>query len=498
MNVTMANAQHDANNYSTTKLLKNLKAIEMLAKVLPKVYMVGGATRDMVRFHLGENDALHELEDIDLEVFGVTYEQLIDVLHNKLQLKTDTVGASFGVVKLKDYDIDISLPRKETKTGSGHKEFAINVEPNLSVKEAMERRDFTINAIYWDVVTGELVDHFGGISDLKAKQLMCVSDKFGEDPLRVLRAMQFIARFDLKPTDSLVATCLELSDQFCTLPKERIMGEFDKMLLKARNIKAGLNFLIASGWIRHFPELNDLRGVPQDPVWHPEGDVFIHTGHCLSHVNRPRSWGPTFLTMANRAPTDEETLIVAYAVLCHDFGKPACTMTDENGRIRSPGHEAEGCAPAAKFMSRLTDRKDLINQVVNLVKTHMRLLDIGSAKSETGLKRLCNLVGRLDLLVSVCICDQLGRPPLTMTPEFSAALDWIIPAAKRLRIASEKPKPIIMGRHLISVFNMTPSDEFKVILNAAFEAQLDGLFNDLDTGLAYVKEHLLSGDKPAQ
>ena len=298
-----------------------------------RALMVGGAVRDLL---LGAAS----VKDVDIEVFGVAPERLQKILGEKFAF--DPCGVSFGVLKLHHFDIDVSLPRRESKRGIGHKGFLIDSDPNLSVPEAASRRDFTVNAMYYDPLAGAFEDPYGGRADLATRTLRHVSPKFVEDPLRVLRGMQFIARFDLHPASETIELCRTVTME--DLPPERLFEEWAKLLTKGNQIARGLAFLRATGWVRYFPELQRLIGCKQDPKWHPEGDVWNHTCMCLDAFARRRTGDA------------DEDLIVGLAVLCHDFGKPAKTAFDpRSGHIRSLGHDEAGVEPTLSFLRRLTN-----------------------------------------------------------------------------------------------------------------------------------------------
>ena len=242
-----------------------------------RALMVGGSVRDLL---LGEKN----VKDVDLEVFGLPPDRLQALIGAKFAF--DACGLSFGVLKIKHVDIDVSLPRRESKRGEGHKGFLIDSDPYLSIPEAASRRDFTINAMYYDPLAEAFEDPYGGVQDLANRVLRHVSPKFVEDPLRVLRGMQFIARFDLQPAPETVAICQTIEIE--GLPPERLFEEWAKLLTKGVQIGKGLAFLRATGWVRYFPELARLIGCKQDPKWHPEGDVWNHTCLCLDAFARRR------------------------------------------------------------------------------------------------------------------------------------------------------------------------------------------------------------------
>lgn len=430
-----------------------------------RAVLVGGCVRDAL---LG-----HTPKDVDIEVFGLPPSSLEALL--KKHFKIIHVGKAFGVLMIKGLDIDISIPRRESKVGTGHKGFLIEGDPNLSFTEAASRRDFTINAISWDPLTNELIDPFHGQEDLATHTLRHVSDKFSEDPLRVLRAMQIAARFELNVHPDTLALCRLIQPE--DLPKERIFEEWKKFFTKAINPSNGLRFLKDSGWIQYYPEIAALVDCPQDPEWHPEGDAWVHTLHCMDEFAKERI-------------NDEwEDLVVGLAVLLHDIGKPLTTFTDDDGRIRSPGHDVEGVSVAETFLRRMTDNKALIEAVLILVETHMRPSALYNAKaSSSAIRRLANKVGRIDRLIRVVSADMGGSPPKDKSV-FLVGLKWFEEQADFLNVVDSAPKPIVLGRHLIDLGH-TPGPKFKGILNHCFEAQLDGQFDTLEDGLVYLKSYL--------
>ena len=430
--------------------------------------LVGGCVRDWLTGI--------QAKDVDVEVFGVSPDTLKNVLSRSFEL--DLVGQSFGVVKLRHLNVDVSLPRRESKRGLGHKGFDIDSDPSLSMPEAASRRDFTINAIYRDPLTDELVDPYGGVDDLKNRILRHVSDKFAEDPLRVLRGMQLVARFGLTPAAETVDVCRGIDPE--GLPPERQFEEWEKLLVKGVHMSKGLDFLKATGWTRHYPELAALVGCEQAPEWHPEGDVWNHTCCCLDAFARRRD---------ERVPAEceerDEDLIVGLAVLCHDFGKPATSRWDPKvKRIRSIGHDEAGVKPTLSFLRRLTNEERILKQVPPLVQFHMAPFSYWKSKAkDAAIRRLAIKVGSIRRLIRVARADDEGRPPF---PSDTAPLDWLEAAAERLRVAASVPKPILKGRHLLEM-GYRPGPEMGRLLARSFEAQLDGAFFDLDGAIAHFK-----------
>lgn len=449
-------------------MLNEVKVVaELVKQAGGRALLVGGCVRDGL---LGL-----EPKDFDIECFGISGQDLQVALAKRFEL--DLVGISFGIIKLKHLDIDVAMPRRETKLGLGHRAFGMEYDPTLTIEEASARRDFTVNAIYRDPLTDEILDPWNGRVDLKNRILRHVSPHFAEDPLRVLRGMQFVARFDLAPAQETIEVCRGMTPE--GLAPERLFGEWEKLLTQGVKISKGLNFLKDVGWVKYYPELERLIGCEQDPEWHPEGDVWNHTLCCLDAFAKERDRG-------SGIRDQNEDLVVGLAVLCHDFGKPACSVYDPvKKRIRSLGHDEEGVEPTLSFLKRLTNEERLLKEVPPLVRLHMRPFAMWRDKSSDGaIRRLAAKVVRIDRLIRVAAADDAGRPPF---PSESEPLCWLAEQAERLRVADSAPKPIVQGRDLITL-GMKPSVEFGRILKAAYEAQLDGKFNDLKGGISYVKE----------
>lgn len=427
-----------------------------------RALLVGGCVRDAI---LGL-----DAKDIDMEVYGLEVDAVEAALEPHFRL--DTVGRSFGVLILKGEDIDLALPRRESKTGPKHTDFAVEGDPTMSPEEAASRRDYTINAISCDPLTGELIDPYDGVADLEARKLRHVSTAFSEDPLRVLRGMQFVARFGLSAEPATVELCRQLSP--ADLPAERLWEEWKKLILKGKSISAGLEFLKDCDWLKYFPELEALVGCEQDTKWHPEGDVWVHTMHCLDAY------------AAQRIGDEWEDLVVGLAVLCHDFGKPDTSYTDETGRIRSPRHDVEGVPVAKAFLERLTRQKKVFEEVLPLVEQHMRPLALyRDGAGDSAIRRLAARVKRVDRLTRVAQADKHGRPPIP--PDDFPEGKWLLERAAELAIQDNAPKPILLGRHLIEL-DIKPGPHFGKILDRAYEAQLDGAFEDEDSGRNYLKK----------
>ena len=435
-----------------------------------RAMLVGGCVRDEIM------GVAHK--DWDLEVYGVEPAKLREILDEFGDVIV--VGEAFAVYKFGN-DLDVSIPRRERKTGKGHRGFTIEGDPHMSFAEACSRRDFTINAILKDPLTGEIVDPTGGREDIQKRVLRHVShETFGEDSLRVLRAAQFAARFGFGIAPETVAICknIDITD----LPKERIWGEFEKILLRAARPSIGLKWLYDLGVVKQlFPELQSLVDVPQEPEWHPEGNVDVHTMMVADEARR----------LIDDLPYEKQVTVMLAAV-AHDFGKPSTTKFFE-GRWRSHNHDEAGVEPTLSFLDRLgiytINGYDVRHQVVQLVRYHLKPGEFFKVESKNpvgdgAFRRLARKV-EPDLLYRVAKADSLGRNPDWLPPEKrfgSEAQEWFIMKVHELEIEKKAPDPILMGRHLIEL-GLEPSPQFKHVLDAVYELQLDGKVSDLQQAL---------------
>jgi tRNA nucleotidyltransferase (CCA-adding enzyme) len=426
-----------------------------------RALVVGGWVRDRL---LGR-----AAKDLDLEVFGIPEPQLAELLEEFGRV--EPIGQAFPVYKIGG--IDVALPRRESKSGRGHKGFEVHGDPSMSVEDAARRRDFTINAVSWDPLSGEHVDPFGGRRDLDARILRIVDPAtFADDSLRVLRALQFTARFGLTVEARTREICrgIPLDD----LPAERIWGEFEKLLVVADRPAPGFALARDLGVIeRLLPEMVPLYTCPQDPEWHPEGDVWTHTLLVIDEARR------------RNGDLDRPRLTaVMLGAMTHDLGKPQTTV-HEDGRIRSPGHEAAGVPLAEAMLDRLhvnsVDGFDVRRQVLGIVAEHLRPSAFFKARdtiTDGAFRRLAQKVD-LELLARFARADCHGRAG---TFDCSA-MDWFIERARALGVEHRPPAPILLGRHLL-VLGVEPGPRMGEILRAVYEAQLDGAVTNLDDALA--------------
>lgn len=432
-----------------------------------RALVVGGWVRDYLM--------RRPSKDVDVEVFGIPADRLRELLESFGPV--NTVGESFTVFKIAD--VDVALPRRDSKTGRGHRGFTVHGDPDMTIQEAARRRDFTINAIAFDPLTDEYVDPFHGQADLDRGILRAVDlDRFGEDSLRVLRGIQFAARFGF----AVEAATRELMKSIALddLPAERIWGEIDKLLLQADRPSVGFALALELGVIeRLFPELHALVGCPQEPEWHPEGDVWVHTLMVIDQA---------------RGRIDDldhpQKVTVMLGAVCHDLGKPPTTAVVD-GRIRSMEHEQAGVAPASALMDRLNVHTiagfDVRAQVLGIVAHHLKPLAFFKSSTPVGdgaFRRLAQKVD-LELLARVAESDCLGR-----TGSFDCSgIFWFLERARELGVQHEAPQPILKGRHLLDL-GVEPGPRMGTILRQVYERQLDGRVASIEDGIEAAREIL--------
>jgi tRNA nucleotidyltransferase (CCA-adding enzyme) len=422
-----------------------------------RALIVGGWVRDRL---MGTDSA-----DVDVEVFGVAAQRLRELLEEFGRV--EAVGESFQVYKVGG--IDVSLPRRDSKAGRGHRGFVVSGDPDMTIAEAARRRDFTVNAMSWDPLTGEYLDPFDGRRDLDRRVLRIVDPAtFADDSLRVLRAVQLAARFGFVLDDRTRAICREMP--LDDLPAERVWGEVEKLLFAPRP-SIGFALAMDLGVVeRLFPELHALAGCQQEPEWHPEGDVWVHT---LQVIDQAR-------TRLDGLPRPQQIAVMLGAV-CHDLGKPATTAFID-GRIRSMDHEEQGVAPTLALLDRLNvhtiDGYDVRAQVAGLTAQHLKPGSWYKVRDEVGdgaFRRLAHKVD-LELLARVAVSDCLGREPGRFD---CRAMEWFLDRARALGVEHQPPAPILLGRHLLAL-GMKPGPRVGEILKAVYERQMDGTVRTLD------------------
>jgi len=458
---------------------KELKQIASeLQEMSGAAILVGGAVRD------------HFLKlptkDYDVEVFGISS---INELENVLSQygKVSSVGKSFGILKvdIAGEEYDFSFPRIETNTGDKHTDIEVKMAPFITFKEASKRRDLTINSMGYDIFNKTFLDPFNGQESIKNKELSIVDNKtFKEDPLRIYRLIQFAARFNFNISGETkeLARKMIVDGTLDHLPKERVFGELSKLMLKSKKPSIGWELMKDLGIIEdYFPELQDIMRVIQSPIWHPEGDVWVHTMMCVDEMAKEISSRDDLST--------EDKLVFMFGILAHDLGKATHTTIEEDGRIRSIGHEEAGIEPTKTMMHRITGNKSIIKRMLPLIEFHVRpsTFFVNNAK-EKAIKRLSMEVNIKDL-VTFAKVDNFGRTTEAAKQRSYPAGEWLLSEAEKIGVKESAPKPLVQGRDLIKL-GIKPSGEFGIILAELFEAQIEGEFSTLEDGLKYLKKEI--------
>lgn len=414
--------------------------------------LVGGCVRDSL--------LNIPCKDYDIELFNIEKIEDIETILNKFG-SVKLVGKSFGVLTLKvdGYDFDFALARVEKKIGLGHRGFKVTTKKDLSFSEASLRRDFTINSLGYDFFEKKVLDPNEGLKDLGKKVLRHIKDEsFVEDPLRVYRALQFCARFELKLDESTKELCIGIKQTLLELPKSRVYEEFKKLFLKSQKPSIGLSLLKELEILEYYPELEALNNCLQEYEYHPEGDVWVHTLMVVDEMVKLKTG-------------DEKTdMILFLACLCHDLGKPLCTKII-NTKITSHKHEKLGIEPTISFLSKITDEKEIFDRVIPLVETHLSPFALYKDQSSSkAVKRLAMRVNIEELCI-VALADCLGRD-IQDKDKCTKAVEWLRQKAQELEVSTQALAPIVQGRDLIAL-GFKPSKEFKEILDYGYSLQID-------------------------
>jgi tRNA nucleotidyltransferase (CCA-adding enzyme) len=456
--------------------------------------LVGGFVRDAV-LRPGAPG-----KDVDIEVYGPVDMDRLAYALAEAGFNVNLVGMSFSVLTVRagGIDMDIAPPRLDSKTGAGHRGFTVVADGTLSYAEASARRDFTVNSLMADPVTGQVLDWHGGLADLRAGILRHPSAAFSEDPLRVLRGVQFAARFGFRMDPATATLCRQLTGEYALLAKERVWGEIQKIGVLGTDITAALTVLADTGWEQHFPQIAALHGIRQDRGWHPEGDVWVHSGLAASQAAR-------LADEAGLAGADR--LVVVMAALLHDLGKVTCTqrgsgwwdlarvvLRGPRWRISSYGHAEAGVAPARAFLHAAGCPAAVTARITPLVREHMNCI---GRPTKPAVRRLARRLAdgehdpagghghggppgarrdgpaTLTELALVIGADNAGRGD-SAAP--NPAETWL-EVARTLTVTERPPKGLLTGHHLIAA-GMTPGPAFKPVLAAALEAQDAGEFGN--------------------
>lgn len=430
-----------------------------------RALLVGGAVRDMVMNM--------PIKDIDIEVYGLTENELEKILAQFGPVSL--VGKSFGVLRIHGLDVDWSLPRADSP---GRKPTVV-IDPYMSVENAARRRDLTMNAMSYDLMTQQLIDPCNGQADIANKILRTPDARFFiQDPLRFYRVMQFIARFEMKPDEELTMLCKQMD--ISTISRERIEEEFKKLLLRAQRPSLAIRWLHDIGRLTEIlPELAATVGIAQEPQWHPEGDVFEHSMQALDAA----------AIIVQKYDDEFHKLILLYAALCHDLGKVTTTQTI-NGVIKSIGHEKESKKLARMMMRRITHNSDLIEAVSSLVFHHMAPLQFVKNKAKmAAYKRLAGKLDRqvnMQMLIDLCVADKRGRNgagQVPLTTDFPDVVQFKA-HVEAAEVLYKPVEPLLMGADVMDM--VSPGPRMGELLRHAYEVQIEKNITHKDVLKAYL------------
>ena len=414
-----------------------------------RVYIVGGSVRDVILKNSGEHD-------VDVEVYHMTYEQLHDLLAKYGVV--NTFGKMFAIMQLENLKgYDFALPRQEKKVGEKHQDFEVIINPELPLEKAVKRRDLTMNALMYDYQNEKLIDYYQGQEDIKNKCLKMVDEKtFYEDPLRVLRLAQFMARFEFQVDLKTKEICQKMVNEGVLqyLSLERIQQEYNKLLMSSHP-SMGLKFLLElNALIR---PLETLATCPQRLDFHPEGNVMNHTllvVDLAALCKDKTSWPLAFM----------------WSALLHDIGKPLVTTPEG----KAPGHNESGVKVFNQYFSHFFTNKKMKKYIRTMIYYHMHLMNMvrNQSKDYSYYKLLKGIEGIFPLNDLVCMskCDKLGR--LANRPETISTLDTYV-EEKVSRCGNHALKPFVDGKLLIEL-GFKPNQDFKELLDWAYDLQMRG------------------------
>jgi tRNA nucleotidyltransferase (CCA-adding enzyme) len=474
-------------------------AIDLIRQSIPRAYLVGGFVRDELLGIVSK--------DADIEVFGMEATELEKRLHELFDGNVETVGRSFGVFKVllgRGVDVDVAIPRRESKSGKGHKDFVVEGDPSMSIEEAARRRDFTINAMYRDLASSELVDPFGGANDLSKKLLRAVDPKtFIEDPLRIYRAVQFTARFGLKVDEGMLELMRKMVEdgELDHLPSERVTAEIKKLLVQSEKPSIGFELMCELGIVeKYFPELFVLGDTPQEPEWHPEGDVWIHTMMVIDRAARIAS-RKSQIANPFEGFGDEERLYVVLGALCHDLGKPSTTkMGEKDGkpRIRSLGHEEAGVEPTKSLMKKWDFGQEALQVALVSAKEHLKpgmlsmQIDKGQMNEEQYVNSVRKLLKRIHpvswrILLAISESDYRGRTLPGVDTEPYIAGERMRKAILEYKLDEAPTKPLLSGSDLLPL-GVEPGPRMGEIIKQIESARDEGTIKSHEDAVEFAKK----------
>ena len=416
-----------------------------------QAYLVGGCVRDLV---LGREPA-------DYDICTDAGPDLVQ----KLFPHSLAVGAKFGVILVVEEGMQVEVATFRSDIGYSDGRHPDHVVYSLTPQEDVQRRDFTINGLLMDPATGEVLDFVGGRSDLRAGIVRAIGDprqRFAEDKLRMLRAVRFAARFGFQIEPHTMAAAQNFATQITQVSPERIRDELTKLLTEGA-ARRGFELLDATGLLSVvLPDIARMKGVEQPPQFHPEGDVWIHTRMLLEKLQQ------------NCSPT------LAWGVLLHDVGKPPtfAPATGPGTRIRFDGHAEVGARMADHICRSLRFSNEDTEQIESLVANHMRFKDVPQMRTAT-LKRFVRLPRfeeHLELSRLDCLASHGSLQTYTFVQQFLVETPPEI----------VYPPKLVTGDDLKDM-GLVPGPQFREILLAVEEAQLEGRLQDRESALEFAR-----------
>ncbi|MFA6537257.1 MAG: HD domain-containing protein [Patescibacteria group bacterium] len=461
----------------------------------------GGSVRDFFTGKL--------IKDLDLEIYHLSFEKIKEIVEG-LGFRCTLAGQSFCVLNVSGKSgilFDLSLPRTDSKAADDKvrgRGIIANTDPKMSITEAGKRRDFTINSMYADPLSGEIYDPYSGLHDLHQRTLRATDEKtFGDDPLRVLRGVQFVARFGLQIEPKTALLMRQVAPRMENLPASRFLEEWKKLLLKADKPSIGLVIAMGLGIMKYIhPDMVPMAITKQEKKHHPEGDAFIHTLMVVDEMAK-------IIRRENLLEIDgQKAFTLILAALNHDLGKVSKTTVDETGKINSFGHEAAGTEPTEKFLTRINIQPPQKDKITNLVREHMTPTVLYIAENYQGKKvsdkAIRDLAKRLfpatiEELVLVAEADHLGRGTEDNSDQENSLLEygiylpkaWLLERAKKCAVLDSKPADIIGGKDLL-ILDLKSGPNFGKIIRLANELR-DELNFDKDQVLK-----LMAGENSAE
>lgn len=433
--------------------------VEAIERAGGTVYQVGGSVRDAV---MGV-----ESDDMDSEVFGISFDQIIEAVSPFGAAKF--MGAEFGIVSVTvdGEKFDFSIPRRDNKVGKGHAGFVSEFDPNMTIAQAAARRDFTMNAISMGT-DGQIHDPFNGAADIRAGVIRHTSAAFSEDPVRVIRGIRFASRFGFRMARETAKVCGAIRSEFKDIDPNRMWKEWRKWAETCTVPSKGMAVMYASGWIWEWPEIAAMVGVPQNPRYHPEGSCYIHSCQVMDAAAR---------ICERDGIVGDERVVVMFGAMCHDMGKPVTTVQNENGDWVSPGHAEAGVEIAERFMRSISAPERIVVMVGEMVRFHMRHIDF-SARSA---RRIATqMTAPIACIAAVIEADHSGRGTMPSgMPEAGAAFIEAMQAA-----AVEVANPFVMGRHMIER-GVRPGPTMGAAIRATFEAQIEGSVTNFEEAIEF-------------